>query len=156
MRGIDTTIWTGVLALVGVGAIAGGFLGEMGPALIAAGCVACATPVFAGRLLQNRSDAAVKRERDRLAKVDRQIVAAVIQHAELLERRKAQLEAALDRAKASAAWERDLVRFHARFVAPALAPLRRAETEEEIVCRVQLAADEILALRSRVSRRAAA
>ena len=36
-----------------------------------------------------------------------------------------------------------------------IAPLKGAETDDEILARVQLAADEVLSLRARVSRSAA-
>lgn len=151
----STTVWTGFLGLIGVSAIGLGFMADFAPALIAAGCVACATPIFAERLRLNRRNAADQRERDRLADVDRQIVAVVLRHAALLERRKGQIQAVLGANDAGRAWERDVARFHGKFVAPRIATLRRTETESELICRVQLAADEILALRGRASRRAA-
>jgi hypothetical protein len=98
---------------------------------------------------------AARRERERMAHIDRQIVEIVRRHATLLERRKAQVDAVCDRIEALSAWDRDIARFHEQFVHARIAPFKGAESDDEILARVQLAADEVLSLRARVSRSAA-
>jgi recombinational DNA repair ATPase RecF len=125
------------------------------PSLLAAAATALAA-AFALHLSAWRSNAEeTRRERERMAHIDRQIVEILRRHASLLERRKAQLEAAGDRGEALSAWDRDIARFHEQFVHERIAPYKRAESDAEILARVQLAADEVLSLRARVSRSAA-
>ncbi|MGE0830185.1 MAG: hypothetical protein AB7O04_12650 [Hyphomonadaceae bacterium] len=151
MRALKATpAWRAVLALLGVAALALGLAAKSAP-LIAAGCVACAAPIFQLRLRLRRRADAERAERERMANFDRQIVAVVRQHAALLERRRAQIATGLDRLGAEQIWDRDLSRFRAKFLESGLAPLRRGETEDEILCRVRLVVDEVLARRARAA-----
>ena len=151
-----TPILRAGLALFGVAALAIGLASANAPTLLAAGAIACAMPVLLMRSRINARVAAERRERDRIAHFDRQIVEIVRRHAALLERRKTQLAHGLERGRADTVWERDIALFHSKFVQPGVAPLQRSETEDEVLCRVRLVVDEILDLRARVSRRAAA
>jgi hypothetical protein len=149
-----TPVWRAPLALAGALGLALGSAAAHPPLLLAS-CLALAAAIVLHLAAWRTQTSAARRERARLASIDRQIVEVVARHAAILERRKAQLAEACDRIEARSAWDRDIAHFHQQFVHDRIAPFKRAETDDEILARVQLAADEVLSLRARVSRSAA-
>jgi hypothetical protein len=142
------------LAMTGALGLALGSAGD-NTFLVGLSGLAIAAAALMHLMAWRRGEKLARRERERMANIDRQIVDVVRRHAAMLERRKAALEAACDRIEMRGAWDRDIAHFHSEHVHDRIAPLQRNESEDEILARVQLAADEVLSLRARVSRSAA-
>lgn len=147
------SFWRASIALLGVCLLAVGLAaGSDASLLIAAACAACATPILVLRARIAAQHRAERRERERLANFDRQIVEIVRRHAALLERRREMIAAAVNAAQARTAFERDVARFNEKLILPKIGALRGGETPDEILNRVHLVVDEVLRKRARVAR----
>ncbi|MBL8550383.1 MAG: hypothetical protein JNJ73_10385 [Hyphomonadaceae bacterium] len=149
-----TPLWRAPLALMGALGMALGSAGD-NAFLVALSGVALAAAGLMHLAAWRQSEKVARRERERMANIDRQIVDVVRRHADMLERRRAALQGACDRIEMRGAWDRDIAHFHSEYVHDQIASLKRSESDDEILARVQLAADEVLSLRARVSRSAA-